>query len=597
MACKRFRAETATGKLNFDTEQATLSQFKRLIVTSDRIMQSFASFIHGSEFMILSPWADGRDLHLFLTKPDEILDNYMERSIRFTPDNLLTESYNLAGALNFLHNQMVSPRGRRLRCAHLDLKPENILVSFPLGNRADEAPVGRWKISDFGLSKVEEAVTEGRVMPVDQADQDASMAPGNIARELSIQIPARGAGAFQPPEVQNTEAIKVSTRRDVWSYGCILAMVLAFALKGPEGVKEQTRKRDTRGVDDFFYRRLPRRSRTPVPSPEITAHNVDAEVKPNFKKWLEDAHNLADQQHAHWIKHTSTLILTLLDPNVTTRPEIFRAVDTLAFITTSTERLANNRFWGFDDCATPGDMIVVPPLETSQTLPELNTTFVGAIDHSPPSSASCTAPTPRSPRQDFTPSPGGSSSLWSHNDPTRSFAKVVPPRKCQGATIESFGHVAALWSGADVKLYNLSPLHADPTVWSTRSNTTTELDPLNLGPIFLPEASECKGVQLAGKWLALLERSAPSSFCIRLLSRNDGQQTFYQPQSMLPLSQAPDDFKLSSHGTLALRFRDRVEIRTSGGTASIPLDKEVAGMAFTRAGEVRISRIPPLRDA
>ena len=173
MACKRITAKTAAGKLNFDAEQRILQQFKSCITNNENIMQSFASFIHGSDFIILSPWADGRDLNLFLTKPHKVLDNYMAKSFRFTPDNLLTEAYNLARALHFLHCQMVTTRGRELRCAHLDLKPENILVSFPPEDRANEAPVGRWKISDFGLSKVEEAVTEDRVLPIGKEEQEA----------------------------------------------------------------------------------------------------------------------------------------------------------------------------------------------------------------------------------------------------------------------------------------------------------------------------------------------------------------------------------------------------------------------------------------
>lgn len=589
MACKRITAKTVAGKLNFDAEQRTLLQFKSCITNHEGIMQSFASFIHGSDFIILSPWADGRDLHLFLTRPDEVLDNYMERSIRFTPDNLLTESYNLARALNFLHYEMVSPRGKKLRCAHLDLKPENVLVSFLPGDRASEAPVGRWKISDFGLSKVEEAVTtEGRVIPVGKDDQKASTAPGNIARELSFQPPTRGAGAFQPPEVQNTGLVKVSTRRDVWSYGCILAMVLAFALGGPEEVKEQTRRRDVSGVDDYFYRRTARRSRALGPgSPGFTNHIVDAELKPPLRRWLEQASTKAGEPHGQWIQHTANLILTLLDVDVTTRPEIFLAVDRLNTITASTERLAGHRLWGFDDDRRLPEPIVIPPPEPSQNHQGIGTPFVGVMEHSPPSSASNTAP-PQwpSPKPDSKRSSGGSGSIFYRVDRSRSFNRLMAPHKCQGATIEPLGHAAALWSAADVKLYNLSSLNADPNVWSERPvNTPTELDTFSMGGIFLAETSTCMKVQLAGQWLALFERLAPSSFCVRLHFRSDLQQALYQARSRISLGQAPEDFQLSSLGNLAFRFRDRVEIHTSGGIASIPLAKEFAGMAFTRGGE------------
>ena len=51
------------------------------------------------------------------------------------------------------------------------------------------------------------------------------------------------------------------------------------------------------------------------------------------------------------------------------------------------------------------------------------------------------------------------------------------------------------------------------------------------------------------------------------------------------MNEAPEDFKLSSLGTLALRFRDRIELRTRGGSASVPLMKDFADMAFARTGE------------
>ena len=108
MAWKRIAGNTAAGQLNFEAEQRILQQFKSCLENNKNIMQSFASFVHGPDFIILSRWADGRDLHLFLTKPDEILDNYPAKSIRFSPDNLLTEAYNLARALHFLHFGMAT---------------------------------------------------------------------------------------------------------------------------------------------------------------------------------------------------------------------------------------------------------------------------------------------------------------------------------------------------------------------------------------------------------------------------------------------------------------------------------------------------------
>jgi serine/threonine protein kinase len=558
-------------------------------------MQSFASLIHGPEFLILSPWANGRDLHLFLTRPDNVFEDYMERSGRFTPDNLLTECLNLARALDFLHTGMLDDRGRRLKCAHLDLKPENILVCFPPRDRVDQVPVGRWKIADFGLSKVEEAVTEGRVRPVNQDEQRASRAPGNIARERSIQPPTRGAGPFQPPEVHSTPDARVSTRRDVWSYGCILAMVLAFALNGPEGVMDQTARRNTVGSDDWFYRlHNIRHSRPPGSMPgsslELVSHTVDAELKRPFKRWVDEAHTLADPRHSQWIKHTSKLILALLVPDVTQRPEIIVAVDTLSIIIETTETDGRYRLWDFHSPAIPREQNVVPapPPDLSHTLPEVDTDAMAYLGHSPASSISGAVLTPfQSPIRDRPPS--GSSSRRSHYDPTHSFAKLAAPHKCHGATIEPLGHVAAVWSAVDVKLYSLSPLHTGAVEWNNHSKAATELQQLQLGPIPLRQTSKCVSVQLAGAWLALLEQVTPASLCMRLFRRNTSRDSFYEHQRDITVTQALVEFKLSAFGSLALRYYDCIALETSAGTFPMKLEKEFAGMVFSRTGEVGIS--------
>lgn len=43
------------------------SQFNKLFMAIESILQSFASIDQGSEFMTLLPWAEGRDRFLLLT--------------------------------------------------------------------------------------------------------------------------------------------------------------------------------------------------------------------------------------------------------------------------------------------------------------------------------------------------------------------------------------------------------------------------------------------------------------------------------------------------------------------------------------------------
>lgn len=274
MAYKRFQANTDDGKHDFRTEQRALENCRVSLSQNPNIMSSFAPFLHGSHLGIITPWAHGKDLNRLLYNPESVLlDNHNKFSHCFSPDNLLTEAYSLARALHFLHFELLTPRGRSVRCAHLGRQPGNVLVEWLPGER--DMPVGRWKICDFELSEVEETVTEDQSMPIGLDEHVASTAPGIIADDFSFQPRVRGPGPFQPPEVGYQRTPKVHTKRDVWSYGCILAMVLAFAFGGPQEVEAQKRRRAV-GLDDCFYWRMGRRSRgDPL---------REAEIKPGIRK-------------------------------------------------------------------------------------------------------------------------------------------------------------------------------------------------------------------------------------------------------------------------------------------------------------------------
>lgn len=590
MACKRITARTQAGNHNFNNEKAALERFKRCLTNNENIMQSFASFIHGDDFIILSPWASGRDLHLFLNRPHDILDDYPTKSIRFTPNNLLTEAYSLARALKYLHHELITANGRRLRCAHLDLKPENVLVAFLPDDRTAEAPVGRWKISDFGLSKVEEAVTAGRVLPVASDDQVASRAPGNIARELSMQPLPRGPGAFQPPEVQNSGQAKVSTRRDVWSFGCILAMVLAFALNGAEEVKEQTQRRAGSASDDYFYRKAVRHSRPGGSAGDSVGRHGSAELKPAVLEWFTQIVENADARHKDWIKDTSDLILRLLDVDVTTRPEISVAVNKLHIITAHTERIAQDRLWTFNDGDKFREPVIDPPTDMIDYEAPSHTQFVGVRGHSPSSSGgSYSALGQRSPGLHSRRSSGASSSIWAHADPSQSFAKVAVPHQCIGATIDAAGHTGALWSARDLRIYDLGSLQRNSDAWSANP-TTRAADECTIEKFILHETSNLMKVRLAGSFLALLEKAATTTFSIKLMVKAGLPGKRYQLRSTFTYNEAPEDIELSQNGALAIRFVNRIHLRMYEPSATIPLNsttpsKDFVHMAFTASGE------------
>ncbi|KAL4987702.1 ankyrin repeat-containing domain protein [Aspergillus falconensis] len=168
--------------------------------TNDRIMPLFASISVGHEFNLLFEWADS-DLKSFLE----------QRPGSYRLCDLMQEASNLAGALAFLHGgpspQHGGPNSRQLVC-HRDLKPANILVFKEAG-----MPVGKWKISDFGISVF--SVPEARP---------------SLGGTFSYMPKRSFPGTYQSPEVFYGE--EFGRNSDVWSLGCILVRILAFGMGG-----------------------------------------------------------------------------------------------------------------------------------------------------------------------------------------------------------------------------------------------------------------------------------------------------------------------------------------------------------------------------
>ena len=125
------------------------------------------------------------------------------------PANLFEEFACLAHALDYLHTGIrLTEGGEHLVCVHHDLKPENILVVAEPG-----APVGRWKITDFGLSRIKKAT-----------DPSTGTISYNHVPSVraSLTSPKRRRGTFQPPEIDKFGEKVVGPKSDIWSLGCTL---------------------------------------------------------------------------------------------------------------------------------------------------------------------------------------------------------------------------------------------------------------------------------------------------------------------------------------------------------------------------------------
>jgi len=125
------------------------------------------------------------------------------------------------GGPNCAETMFGSSDKRKFQGMHFDLKPANILV--------DDG--GTWIISDFGQSTFRET-----------------------SRSSSRVMNQGGTDAYAPPEIDNIDA-QFSRRYDVWSLGCIMLEVTAFAILGYDGLLGE------RGLDKVRYTTSPGGSR------------------------------------------------------------------------------------------------------------------------------------------------------------------------------------------------------------------------------------------------------------------------------------------------------------------------------------------------
>lgn len=267
-----------------ENEQKTLNLLKGCLETNGNIFQSYTAFRHGSDFVILSPLAD-LDLYRFF---QGYYVAFGEQQQDFTPLELLRETACLAGALHFLHYGLRT-RYDNLVFAHLDLKLENILVKW---QDKSVHSVGKWMLCDFGTATVKEK--EPKVIVLDE-----------LFRRSSLTARQRPTGTFQGPEVDDIGIGMVGTGTDLWSLGCILAEVLAFAIKGPGHIRRFETARmeqvSTDYGDDYFYE---------------FDQDRGAILKLQVQDWLRAQETSCTGNEDWWISPTIDVIIHLLNVDI-----------------------------------------------------------------------------------------------------------------------------------------------------------------------------------------------------------------------------------------------------------------------------------------
>lgn len=244
--------------------------------------------------MIIMPLADHYNLEIFFQDGKQSLGDSKDFEIKYDFKHkfpkiqtnadlhkaVVKQMFHLADALLFLHVDLGGFEMHDSYLAHMDLKPENILIH---GDPQDsKTPAGQWMITDFGISAFHKVSHE--------PTQEIPTIRDVTSRLTSLSGVVRGRGPYQPPEVGlEREKAELGWRPhvrqkldfrqcDVWSFGCVLSDVLAFALNRSRGIQDVREARTQEG-NDYFYKFV-----EPVREiDEISASNT--KLKESFVEW------------------------------------------------------------------------------------------------------------------------------------------------------------------------------------------------------------------------------------------------------------------------------------------------------------------------
>lgn len=199
---KLVRKESEASQVDFELELENLAMLKYL--KHPNIIELLGSYTHDSKYNLIFPKASCGDLAELLKKP---------RSRQFASnDSFLIALGELSSAVSAVHNFASDDRELAKSGCHHDIKPKNILVNGT-----------RFILADFGLSRFKNP------------------------EKTSETIFKVGEGYYVAPECEDIDGLflrhKIRRSSDIWSFGCIIAEVLTYMMKGAEGVEEFMQKR------------------------------------------------------------------------------------------------------------------------------------------------------------------------------------------------------------------------------------------------------------------------------------------------------------------------------------------------------------------
>jgi serine/threonine protein kinase len=256
------------------------TNLERIATLKDpHLVQIQKTYQLGDKFNILFPCAN-TNLHDYLRN----VKWYAPQNARINKNPLWEQVLGITKALNKIIN-FTDPLdlNRKLFGYHLDLKPQNILIDNSATGSRDA-----FKITDFGQAKFLDPVFAG-----------TSRIHG-----------AGGTDAYAPPEYQQPQQDRVY---DVWSLGIIVLEVLAFAIRGVDGLLH----RDN-GLDHVRFTKEGGHANSRF----YTTAGSRPIVKPRILKWIDILAKdpmIQDIESRQFVQNLCDLILKMLEPQMNQR--------------------------------------------------------------------------------------------------------------------------------------------------------------------------------------------------------------------------------------------------------------------------------------
>ncbi|KAL9078393.1 MAG: hypothetical protein Q9157_002688 [Trypethelium eluteriae] len=305
---RKFRDPGVTGVTKFARKQITVRGDlpPLLICLEKKALSRVTTLSHPHIIKLVKVYKLGEDYNLVFPRAKTNLDKYL-RNPDFEADNwrqgpleqspLWNQLYGITEAVGAIHSFGEEAKARNasekeeLIGFHFDIKDANILVM-------DD---GTWVITDFGQAIFKDVERDG-----------------TTTRVLNNQ---GGTDSYAPPELNDSKE-KLGRSYDIFSLGCIYLEVLAFIVRGHEGL---TKPSESRGLDAV--------RRTPAQPPRREDHRfytkdhdsgtwkIKGEIEAFMRSLAEHIDPPGSPRTRQFLAQVISLIRRMLSPAASDRPE------------------------------------------------------------------------------------------------------------------------------------------------------------------------------------------------------------------------------------------------------------------------------------